>query len=154
MSKKTARERVAASSPVSSSSKSEVLRKSKLSRALSTVKLRLDERLLWAGTRHWGETTTFIQDWDHLYQGACSHTFQFAAFQLFSTESSCAWQDALQTWCSKLKNTFNKPRGDWFPCCKQNLVLTRLAYSHQSLRDAYAIRWNVCMTAEARDYSL
>lgn len=38
--------RTALSSPVSSSSKSEVFRKSKLSRALSTVRLRLDERLL------------------------------------------------------------------------------------------------------------
>lgn len=38
--------RTVLSSPVSSSSKSEVLRKSKLSRALSTVRLRLDDRLL------------------------------------------------------------------------------------------------------------
>lgn len=44
--------RTALSSPVSSSSKSDVLRKSKLSRALSTVRLRLDDRLLWPGRRH------------------------------------------------------------------------------------------------------
>lgn len=48
----TARAAAALSSPVSSSSKSEVFRKSKLSRALSTVRLRLDEELLWPGRRH------------------------------------------------------------------------------------------------------
>lgn len=48
--------RTALSSPVSSSSKSEVLRKSKLSRALSTVRLRLDDLLLWPGRRHCGGT--------------------------------------------------------------------------------------------------
>lgn len=47
--------RTVLSSPVSSSSKSEVLRKSKLSKALSTVRLRLDERLRWPGSRHWKE---------------------------------------------------------------------------------------------------
>lgn len=55
ISKKTERETVTLSSPVSSSSKSDVLRKSKLSSALSTVRLKLDERLRWAGHRHWAE---------------------------------------------------------------------------------------------------
>ncbi len=50
-----------------------------------------------------------------------------------------------------------------FLCCKQNVVLKRLAYSHQSLCYAYiyVLRWNATLSgmnvrqlAEPRDYGL